>query len=99
MRHSRFMLARPCPCCMQGVSLHLLACPLCRRVIAACDEAGCVFDPKNLVEIGDSPCDVWYSTTTRCPYCRRDGEFNDPTPQEVAASGLAERDLSSSSGA
>jgi hypothetical protein len=96
MPHVRFKLVRPCPFCEQGVSLHLLTCPECRRVIAACDEAGCVCDPKDLSEIGDSPCDVGYSRWTRWPYCRSLAEFTDATADEVEALGLSKEHLAPS---
>jgi hypothetical protein len=96
MSHARLRLVRPCPFCQQGVSLHLLTCPECRRVIAACDEAGCVYDPKDLSAIGDSPCDVWYSTWTKCPYCRSVAEFTHATVDEVEALGLSKEHLAPS---
>jgi hypothetical protein len=93
MAQACYKLANDCPSCQQGVTLHLLTCPGCRRVVAACDEAGCVFDPRDLTRMADSPCDLWQSTWTKCPHCRSEAEFSCSTAEEVHALGLAEADL------
>ena len=84
----RHKLKRECPACRQGPTLVFLTCPSCGLVVLACDEAGCVYaDPLKLDDMWSASCDVWMSTTTECPRCRRIQEFSYSTIADILASG------------
>jgi len=77
-------LRKPCPCCEQGHTLELLVCPKCLALVAACNEAGCLFsDPMGLRDPVSWPCDVWVSTYTKCPHCGTETELRHATAAEI----------------
>lgn len=47
-----------------------MKCPNCNHVFAACNEAGCVIpDIRDLSKMADWPCDISYTSVTKCPSC------------------------------
>ena len=85
----RLKLVQPCPACQQGYTLTLLTCPGCARLHVACDEAGCVYaDPCAPEGMCAWPCDVSYTTHSRCPHCSWEGEFRLSTREEAHGAGL-----------
>jgi Zn ribbon nucleic-acid-binding protein len=91
----RFMLKGFCPVCEQGSSLLFLTCPVCAKVIIACDEEGTLFpNPKDLNQQADYPCDPWISTITKCPQCQTTQEFRLSSGEEIQECGFTPQDYS-----
>ena len=90
IQNSKWHLNQYCPVCEQGNSLIFLTCPICKKIILACDEEGTVFpEPNDLKLKGSWPCDVWYSTFTKCPHCAVETDFKFSTGEEIQLAGFA----------
>jgi hypothetical protein len=85
-------LRRFCPVCNQGSSLALLTCPLCKHVIASCDEDMAAFPDPRRLDVQDAQCNPWEGDTTRCPHCGRSVRFSTSTADEIQGSGLTKDD-------
>ena len=90
MKHDASVLAlkQPCPVCEQG-ELIFLTCPVCEKVVVACNEEGSLFPtPTELATAAPWSCDVWISATTKCPHCNAVHEFRLSTETEIHDAGV-----------
>jgi hypothetical protein len=83
-----------CPACGEG-NLVPLFCPRCRRVSAACNDAGCFFrSATNPTEKVPWSGDVWVCVHTKCPHCEKIVQMRRATDAELRAAGMDPEKLS-----